>query len=303
MATTCARCGTQNPDSNAFCQQCGAPIAAAAAAQPPATAPSPPGITPVPPSAAPPPPLPPTAPPHAAARLSRNAIIAIAAASLLVVAGAVIAFAAIKHGPNAPPSPTSPPRPPSAAPTSAPTARPSAAPSATAAPNGGGQTVTADFATIAVPSGTSVANQSQGHVEIDVSGANAGQFFFDAIPPPSGVTDTSSLMAQQLSSYQSSQGNTGVDWCPNGGTPSGGQLAGDSGAISVQDALICGTASTQNGQTYQFIAEVIAGYVNGSNGPEAIIFSFYTTPELFKTQQQSYETPMLQGTVWHGVAS
>src|SRR5216683_3113093 len=30
MALTCARCGTQNPDGNSFCQACGTPLAAVA---------------------------------------------------------------------------------------------------------------------------------------------------------------------------------------------------------------------------------------------------------------------------------
>src|SRR2546426_4848085 len=42
MAVTCARCGTQNPDGNQFCQACGTPLAVAAGqpgfASPPATA-------------------------------------------------------------------------------------------------------------------------------------------------------------------------------------------------------------------------------------------------------------------------
>src|SRR3979409_552238 len=49
MAVTCARCGTQNPDGNQFCQACGTPLAVAVA-PPPATA------LPGPPAAPPPPP-------------------------------------------------------------------------------------------------------------------------------------------------------------------------------------------------------------------------------------------------------
>src|SRR6202040_4290267 len=51
MAVTCARCGTQNPDGNQFCQACGTPLAVAAA-QPF----SPPSALPGPPAAPPPPP-------------------------------------------------------------------------------------------------------------------------------------------------------------------------------------------------------------------------------------------------------
>jgi hypothetical protein len=38
MAVTCARCGTQNPDGNQFCQACGTPLAVAATALPVAPA-------------------------------------------------------------------------------------------------------------------------------------------------------------------------------------------------------------------------------------------------------------------------
>ena len=63
MALTCARCGTQNPDSNRFCQACGTPLVAGAQQQAPAmpvgAAPASP-FTPAPPPpggyAAPPPP-------------------------------------------------------------------------------------------------------------------------------------------------------------------------------------------------------------------------------------------------------
>ena len=47
MAVTCARCGTQNPDGNQFCQACGTPLAVAAA-QPGAAASSLPRPAPAP---------------------------------------------------------------------------------------------------------------------------------------------------------------------------------------------------------------------------------------------------------------
>src|SRR6476660_56377 len=50
MAVTCARCGTQNPDGNQFCQACGTPLAVTAFAAPPVTAlPGPPAVPPPPP--------------------------------------------------------------------------------------------------------------------------------------------------------------------------------------------------------------------------------------------------------------
>ena len=64
MALVCSRCGTQNPDTNRFCQSCGTPLAApqplpavaigAAAASPFTAPPSPPGAFPGPPPGVPP---------------------------------------------------------------------------------------------------------------------------------------------------------------------------------------------------------------------------------------------------------
>jgi hypothetical protein len=51
MAVTCARCGTQNPDGNQFCQACGTPLVVA-----PAQPPAPPSALPGPPASPPPPP-------------------------------------------------------------------------------------------------------------------------------------------------------------------------------------------------------------------------------------------------------
>lgn len=57
MAVTCTRCGAQNPDGNLYCQTCGTPLAAVAAA--PSALPGPPPGAPPP---GPPPGLPPPAP-------------------------------------------------------------------------------------------------------------------------------------------------------------------------------------------------------------------------------------------------
>ena len=60
MAMACARCGTQNPDGNQFCQACGAPLTAAAPPPMPGAAPG--AQLPGPPMAPPPPPMPGAAP-------------------------------------------------------------------------------------------------------------------------------------------------------------------------------------------------------------------------------------------------
>src|ERR1700674_3164632 len=73
MAVLCARCGTQNPDGNQFCQACGTPLAVTAPV--PAVPNAPTAASPFPPSAtaysttqagyASPPPGPPAGPPPA----------------------------------------------------------------------------------------------------------------------------------------------------------------------------------------------------------------------------------------------
>lgn len=50
MALACPRCGTQNPDGNAYCQACGTPLTAPVAVTTGAYAGPPPGIAPPPPS-------------------------------------------------------------------------------------------------------------------------------------------------------------------------------------------------------------------------------------------------------------
>jgi hypothetical protein len=50
MALACPRCGTQNPDGNAYCQACGTPLAAPVAVTAGAFAGPPPGMAPPPPA-------------------------------------------------------------------------------------------------------------------------------------------------------------------------------------------------------------------------------------------------------------
>lgn len=59
MALACPRCGTQNPDGNAYCQACGTPLAAPVAVTAGAFAGPPPGMAPPSPGMMAPPPPPP----------------------------------------------------------------------------------------------------------------------------------------------------------------------------------------------------------------------------------------------------
>jgi Tol biopolymer transport system component len=106
MARTCAACGRANDDDASFCQQCGAPLAAAPPAPPPTTtpasSPASPGTPPVASSAPPAPPGPPPAPPGGAGPPRKGkpaprwlvALVAVAVVALV----AVMAFAFFPRG-------------------------------------------------------------------------------------------------------------------------------------------------------------------------------------------------------------
>src|SRR6202795_3265247 len=108
MAVVCARCGTQNPDGNQFCQACGTPLAVATA-QPgfiPAVAAAPGAALPGPPPGPPPPPggyqspyYQPSAvgPPPPVHRTPWMLIIAAIVVLVLIMAGAGTAIAVLSN--------------------------------------------------------------------------------------------------------------------------------------------------------------------------------------------------------------
>jgi hypothetical protein len=163
MPVYCGNCGAQNPDGATFCSICGRPIGGAAGAQPPAAAgqappPGPPVATGYPPAGFPPGGGPPpgyyAAPPPR--RLSTVGILAIVGGSVgLLIAVAVIIYAANGSKPSPTPSPLTPtvspvpatatplptpgpgsPTPPATSPTPAPTMTP-APPQPSPTPNPG----------------------------------------------------------------------------------------------------------------------------------------------------------------------
>ncbi len=106
MPRTCPRCGAQNGDDNAFCQQCGAPLAApdaAAPVQPPTAQP------PTPPVYQPPPP--PTAPVYRPVAPAHRLPLGTMLGSVVGLLG-LLAAGAIVFGHNSPsPTPPLPPAP------------------------------------------------------------------------------------------------------------------------------------------------------------------------------------------------
>jgi hypothetical protein len=172
MAVTCARCGTQNPDGNQFCQSCGTPLTArpsAVAAPPPAPVGPPP---PAPPAAyaSPPMPGPPaysspyyapsaqTAPVH---RTPWMLIIAGVVGLIVLMAGCGTALAVIgsraSSGNNTSGTTLSDDL---SSPSPASTPSPVASPVATPSPGqSGGTTESNDGLSITIPAGWSVANK------------------------------------------------------------------------------------------------------------------------------------------------
>ena len=171
MAAICARCGTQNPDGNQFCQNCGTPLTArpsAVAAPPPAPlAPPPPGPPTAyasPPMAGPPaytsPYYAPSGPAVAVHRTPWMLIIAGVVVLVILMAGCGTALAVLGNRASAgnntsgtalsdlsSPSPASTPTP-----IASPVTTPSTSPS-------GGTTESNDGLTITLPAGWSVANK------------------------------------------------------------------------------------------------------------------------------------------------
>lgn len=126
MPVACLSCGTQNPDGNNFCQNCGRPLTAAAAPPPP----------PVAAQAPPPPPPPPAyqspyyqpAQPMVVHRTPVGLIVGVVVALLVLMGGCGVVLAAVATHPK--PSPVAHvTAAPTVAPTVAPTAVPTQAPS------------------------------------------------------------------------------------------------------------------------------------------------------------------------------
>ena len=183
MALTCARCGTQNPDGNRFCTNCGTPLVPAAAQVPVAAGVGAPGAAPSPamPSTAPAFPSPPAyqspyyapQPGMAAPAVHRTpwmVIISIIVATVLVLGGVgtVLALTLGMHS-NAQGSTFSSLSSPSPAQTLTPGTTPSPAPSPSSRPSSpsGGQSVVTSTVTVAVPAGWQVLNKDDNSVTIE----------------------------------------------------------------------------------------------------------------------------------------
>ena len=166
MAVICARCGTQNPDGNQFCQSCGTPLTArpsAVAAPPPAPIGAPPTAYASPPIASPPgyssPYYAPAGPAVAVHRTPWMLIIAGVVALIVLMAGCGTALAVLGNRASANNNTSGTTLSDLSSPSPASTPTPIASPISTPSTNPSGTTESNDGVSITVPAGWSVANK------------------------------------------------------------------------------------------------------------------------------------------------
>ena len=299
MAVACARCGTSNPDGNAFCQACGAPLAvvaaapavpAAATAASPFTVPPPvagtyPGQAPAgpPPMAAPPPFQSPYYAPGsglaqpAVHRTPWMLIIAAVVALVLVMAGVgtVMALALGNHksqtgGFQALASPS-------------PAGSPSPVPSSN--PTGGGATASNDGLAVVVPAGWTVLNKDAETITLESpNGDGSITLGAGASSPPQSAQQNKAQLDQLFT-----QKYPDTKECP-GTKTSNGTLGGASG-IYWQ---LCFTL-TSGQQSIQVGAPIFAG----ANASGSVYYA-----SLLETQVANMDNfiseckPILNGITW-----
>ena len=184
MAVLCSRCGTQNPDANRFCMNCGTPLAApaptpavpvgASAASPFTSPPAPAAAYAPPPAAIPGPPAyaspyyQPAAGGPGIHRTPWLLIIAVIVALVVVMGGVgtIVAVALGNHSAqNAGFQSVSSP---------SPAVSPSSNASPSTQPAGGGNSVSNDSETVTIPSGWSVANKDSETVTLESPNGDGG---------------------------------------------------------------------------------------------------------------------------------
>jgi hypothetical protein len=184
MALVCARCGTQNPDSNKFCLACGTPLAApapppampvgATAASPFTQAPPPAGTYPGPPPGAPPGPPAYASPyysptgtgPQPGVHRTPWVLIVGAIVALLVVmagVGSVLAFTLGNHNSSSPGFGSVP------SPSPAVSSKPGASPSPSASPTqvDNGSTASNTGETVTIPTGWTVLSKDSETITLE----------------------------------------------------------------------------------------------------------------------------------------
>jgi zinc ribbon protein len=285
MAVTCARCGAQNPDGNAFCQACGTPLTVASVAT------APPPLPPGPPVAYPSPPPTPMgyqspyytpgmgamqAPVH---RTPWVLIISAIVALILVMVGAGTAIAII--GARSTNSGTNGLN--SQLPTPSPAGSPSPVGSPT--PVQSGSSASNDGLTIPVPTGWSVANKD--NESITLVNPN-GDGSVTAASGPSILALTAQGNKDEIDKYFISK-YPDTKSCPNTKTTTG-TLNGAPGIFWI----LCFTL-TQGGQSFQAAAALFAGA--NSEGSVYYVVMLVTSQDNLQTLV-SDSKPILLGIQW-----
>src|SRR5438105_1162695 len=173
MPVACPRCGTQNPDANRFCQNCGTALAAA---PPVATQPPPPAPAAGPPAAQAPmggyqtPYYAPTQP-QQVHRTPWLLVVGIIVGLVLVMGACGVGIAIIvpkgNTNTNQPSGPKlGTPAPPTTKSSPSPVGEASPSPKPTPGPSSGGQTVSVASLTVSVPSGFQVIDKNDNGVTV-----------------------------------------------------------------------------------------------------------------------------------------
>ncbi|MBV8194665.1 MAG: zinc ribbon domain-containing protein [Candidatus Dormibacteraeota bacterium] len=290
MATViCPNCGNVNSTDNAFCTKCGAALAQTAMTQPVAGVPgTPPTPTPVAPTAPPspaavtppgpqppaggplpgytpgqsaflPPPAPGTAPP--VNKTSHALLIGGIIALVVLLAGGGVAFAAI-HGTSTPsPKPPAP----TTAPTTAPSGQPTLQPTLQPSPSGGaGMSVDTDFATVVVPPGFTVAENTSDHVTLNQT-SGSGVIIVEVVQlKGSTLLDLDNQLLDAVRSVFDSSAAP----C-QGATIQHTALNGANGSTFPADGTAdCFTLSSENGPATKSTAGFVAGNCVAPDGTE-----------------------------------
>lgn len=355
MPISCPSCTTQNPDGNAFCAHCGAPLATAPAGSATGVTPTPaPASVPTPPPAAPAPtpaaqpaapvpqavaapvpvPVPVAQPPASVAQTvaptyyaqpgttpwvaaplaaapvhrTSSAMIIAAGAIAVVVVGAVGGIIALAHTGQKTPVP---PAPIAAVPTQQPTPPPqqssppqqtSPPTSAPAAPGGSSASdVTTAFGTVPVPTGFTVASQTDQSVELDPIGGGPGQIFISAVSL--NQAESNDALGQAILT-QVDAPPTWPDAALCGGKAAVAvTLAGSSGPLPAIAESICGHYTPQSGQAFAAVDFYAAAVITSSSGSaEAVSIEIFCPSDSYQAFTATIPDSFYSGVQFNGTA-
>ena len=309
MAVTCARCGTQNPDGNQFCQACGSPLAVVAeppgvqATPPPPAAgaysAAPPGPPPGPPAGVRPPPVPIgyQSPYYAASAVGPQPmvhrapwllIIGAIVGLIVVMAGCGTAIALIVHNSANQTNSTGirPPLVPSPSPagTPSPNQTPSSSPSPSPASTSGTTTSNAGVSFIVPPGWTVDSKDDQGIVITNPNGDGSVAI----ASGPSSPTQSAQQNKDTLTAIYTKQYPDTKD-CPGSKTTTG-SLSGAPGIFWE----LCFTLSS-GGQSVQAEMDLFAG-ANSDGSVYYVVILFTSQNNMASFVSES--APVRQSIQW-----